>query len=150
VTLPRHEGAPAEVERPGLRETPASLAGLKVLAVDDEEEARAVLASVLVACGATTTVVGSVAGAFEALRTGVPDVIISDIFMAEVDGYGLLARLRQSPDDRLATLPVVALSAAASAPERSRALSLGFAAYLTKPFDVHELSHVVLEVARSR
>ncbi|MEZ5319157.1 MAG: PAS domain-containing protein [Vicinamibacterales bacterium] len=155
ICLPGHAqieaaGDAEAAARPPSRGAPASLAGLSVLAVDDEEEARAVLASVLVSCGATTTVVGSVAAAFEALRASVPDVVVSDISMANVDGYGLLARLRGSPNPRIAGLPVVALTAAVSASERARAIGLGFAAYLTKPFDVHELSHVVLEVARSR
>ncbi len=129
---------------------PISLAGLTVLAVDDEEEARDVIASTLLSRGATVRVVRSVAEALEALRSESPDVIVSDISMAEVDGYGLVERLRQSGESRWARIPVVALTAAASEQDRARALSSGFTSYVTKPFDGHALSALILDLARAR
>jgi CheY-like chemotaxis protein len=100
-----------------------------VLAVDDEEDARDVIASTLLARGATVRVVDSVAAAFAALRADLPDVIVTDISMAAVDGYGLVERLRASNDERWARIPVVALTAAASVQDRARALSSGFTSY---------------------
>jgi len=129
---------------------PASLIGLKVLAVDDDVEARDVVASVLLMCGATVTVVGSAMEALAAVRVERPDIVLSDISMPAVDGYQLVERLRSSTDPSVAGLPVVALTAVVSEDSKRHALERGFDGYLPKPLDAAVLSHTLLEIVRTR
>lgn len=127
---------------------PVALIGRRILVVDDDPESREVLAVVLTRCGASVTLAGSVAEALEQLCADIPDVIISDIAMPVVDGYGLLERLRGSTDPRWRALKVLALTAHASVQDRASALRAGFDDYLSKPFDAATLSHRVAELAR--
>lgn len=127
-----------------------SLAGIRVLAVDDDADAREVLTVVLASCEATVTVARSVSQALELLRGGLPDVVVTDLAMPDVDGYHLLERLRASQDEDVRAIPVVALTAHASAKDEAAALSAGFAAYVAKPFDAATLSQVIARVVRER
>ena len=133
--------APATITR-------SSLVGTRILAVDDDSETRDALAALLLSCGATVTTTGSVADALRALKAGSFDVVISDISMPEIDGYGLVQRIRA--DARLKDLPVLALTALAAEQDRVRALASGFDAYLPKPVDAARLSHAVAELVRIR
>lgn len=76
-----------------------------------------------------------------AARARPPDLLLLDIQLPGIDGYGVLARLRADP--RLAGLPVVAVTANAMPEDRSRARSAGFDAYLTKPVDLDLLQQTV-------
>lgn len=131
-------------------EGPMSLAGIKVLAVDDEASARDVLLAALLSCGATVTGASSVHEALRAFKLDRPDVVVSDIAMPEVDGYGLVAKIRGQADPAAAQTPVIALTAYASHQDRQRALRHGFDRYLAKPIDYAKLSRVVSEVVRGR
>jgi CheY-like chemotaxis protein len=126
---------------------PVSLAGLRVLGVDDEPEARDVLAGVVLAAGATVTMAGSVAAALEQLRIETPDVIVTDLAMPQIDGYGLVERVRTSSQAGVAGVPIVALTAHASAQDRAKCLASGFDAYASKPFDVIELCATIKMLA---
>ena len=127
-----------------------SLAGIKVLAVDDDPGARELVAEMLLACRATVTLASGVHEAVCALKLDRPDVIVSDIGMPDLDGYALVARVRALPDAHARATPVIALTAYASIQDRDRALSLGFDRYLTKPVDARRLSKLVAELARAR
>ena len=124
--------------------TPRDLSGLRVLVVDDEPDARALIERVLGDCGAQ---VSSAAGAVPALaQIGLqrPHVLVSDIGMPEVDGYELLKRVRALGVDGGGAVPAIALTAFARAEDRERALQAGFSTHLAKPV---ELSALVAAVA---
>ena len=70
-----------------------------------------------------------------------PDLILLDISMPRIDGYEVLARLRQHPS--LARTPVVAVTAKAQLLDRVKGMALGFADYVTKPIDIHDLLNKV-------
>lgn len=127
-----------------------SLAGIRVLAVDDQPSARDVLAALLHSCGATVTVVNTVDEALRAFKLDGPDVIISDIGMPGEDGYALVEKIRALPEADQAATPIIALTAYASADHRRQALARGFDSYLAKPVDVAALSRAVAGAARSR
>jgi CheY-like chemotaxis protein len=127
-----------------------SLAGLKVLAVDDERSSREIVAEVLLSCGATVTLASGVHEALRALKVDRPDVIVSDIGMPELDGYALVAKVRELPDPEARRTPIIALTAYASLQDREQALRRGFDRYLVKPLDPGPLSRMVAELARSR
>jgi signal transduction histidine kinase len=128
---------------------PPSLAGLTVLIVEDEADAREALAAVLEHAGATVRAAGSVDEAMAALAGVQPDVIVSDIAMPQQDGYALMRRLADDPGAS-ATLPTLALTAYGSAEDQRRILDAGYRAYLTKPVDATELVVAVGRLARSR
>jgi len=126
------------------------LHGLRVLVVDDEPDARDLLARVLAACHADVSAVptaGEAAHAFERRRL---DVLISDIMMPGTDGYGLIRRLRAWEAEHGGHVPAIAVTGRGGAEDRSRALAAGFDAYLAKPVDPEELAHTVASVTDRR
>ncbi|MBV8056519.1 MAG: PAS domain-containing protein [Deltaproteobacteria bacterium] len=150
VRLPKAGTSPVAKSRQTANQLDANIAlnGIKILAVDDDPEARDVIVSMLVNCGATVTMVNSVAEALSALRVGLPDVIVSDLSMPEVDGYGLIERLRSASDPALHEIPVIALTALASEQDRARALARGFSAFVAKPFTPAALSRAIMDLVR--
>jgi signal transduction histidine kinase/ActR/RegA family two-component response regulator len=125
---------------------------LRVLVVDDEEDARTVAQRALESAGATVVTASSAEEGFQfAIRTNAPPhVLVSDVAMPGEDGYSLIRRLR-SAGANADQLPAVALTAYAGADERSRALSEGFQVHLPKPLDLQELIAAVGTLAgRSR
>lgn len=129
---------------------PVSLRGLSILAVDDDPHTRQLVATLLLASGASVVTAGSVAEALVALRSNPPDAIVCDVAMPEVDGYGFVQRLRALPDARLAGTPTLALTAFASLQDRDRALASGFDDYLAKPVHPAELSRALAALVRRR
>lgn len=102
-----------------------------VLVVDDDEDARFLLESLLLAQGATVLVAASVSAARKALARGGVDVVVSDIGMPGEDGFALARTLNEGGQP----LPAIALTAFASPEDRRRALEAGFSSYLAKPVD---------------
>jgi CheY-like chemotaxis protein len=105
------------------------LRGVRVLVLDDLEDARAVVAAVLQAAGAHTVVVRSGEEALEALAARPADVVLADIGMPGMDGFEFLRRLRATGNG----VPVIALTAYGGAADRTRILAAGFDQHLTKP-----------------
>jgi CheY-like chemotaxis protein len=143
VTLPPALAEPIAVPDPGAApEHTASLRGIRVLVVDDDDDARAAIAAGLTSEGAEVCAVPSAAAARAEVPTFGPDVLVSDIAMPGEDGYALLRalRAREAKGQRLAAC---ALTAAASAADRQRALEVGFDAYLAKPATPSEVASVV-------
>ena len=131
VAPPRESAAPVE------RSTPLKpLDGRRVLIVDDEEDARELLALVLRRNGAHTDAVGSVREALAQLERDEYDVVVSDIGMPEQDGYVLARTLRSHPRRPRV---LVALTAYARAEDRRAALSSGFDGHAAKPIEPAEL-----------
>jgi CheY-like chemotaxis protein len=77
-----------------------------------------------------------------------PDVVLLDIQMHPLDGYGVLKNLRD--DVRFRDLPVAAVTALAMAGDRQRAMSQGFNAYITKPINVSGLRHEIRALLERR
>ena len=115
------------------------LAGMHVLVVDDENDAREWLVRVLTDAGADVRSARSAAEALEAFDHAPPDVLLSDIGMPEVDGYALIRRIRALPEARGGHTPAVALTAFARADDRQRALHAGYQLHIGKPVDEDEL-----------
>ena len=123
-----------------------SLAGLRVLIVDNEADARALMRAVLEGCGATVDEAETVAEALALLQTQRPDVLLSDIAMPGEDGYSLIRKVR-SLDGPARMLPAAAFTAYATATDRARALLAGFQAHIPKPVEPSELAVVVAALA---
>jgi CheY-like chemotaxis protein len=117
---------------------PISLAGVKVVLVDDERDAREVLWRILTDHGAEVIACGSGSEAVEAAERVNPDVLVSDIGMSGFDGYELIRRVRML-GGHLARVPAVALTAFSRLEDRTQALLAGYQIHLTKPVDATEL-----------
>jgi CheY-like chemotaxis protein len=134
AAAPAVSSVDAEVSRSRVV-TANSLADVRVLVVDDEEDARELLATVLQEAGAIVTSASSVAEALGALATTAIAVVVSDIGMPVEDGYTLLKRLRTEAPVALRQIPALALTAYARAEDRQRATSAGFQEHAAKPID---------------
>ena len=125
----------------------ASLEGVSVLIVDDEEDARDVLSLILQDRGAEVRAVASVAAALESIRERIPDVLISDIGMPGEDGHTLLRKLRLLAPEQGGQVPAVALTAYATPADSAKALAAGFDRHVRKPVTSEEIIEAVAVMA---
>jgi signal transduction histidine kinase/ActR/RegA family two-component response regulator len=137
----RQGGAGATAGRRG-----RDLSGVKVLVVDDEPDARELVKRILSDCRASVAAVGSAHEALRALADERPDLLVSDLGMADIDGFALLAQVRALDAAAGATLPAIALTAFARPDDRVRALEAGFHAHIAKPVEPSELIAAVAAV----
>ena len=131
-------------------ECPPELDGMEIVAVDDEEDSRAVLQSVLESCGAKVRVASSVAGALALVAERVPAVVVSDIGMPGADGFDLIAALRALPVEDGGDVAAIALTAYARTEDRTRCLLAGFNNHVPKPVEPLELVAAVAALGRRR
>ncbi len=124
------------------------LNGVRVLVVDDETDARRLVAKVLHDAGASVTALASAPEAVAAVESSdaMPQVLVSDIGMPEMDGFELIRRVREL-GHTLEQLPAVALTAFAHPDDERRALLAGFQMHLSKPVDPLDLVAVVGSLA---
>jgi PAS domain S-box-containing protein len=133
----------------GLGDHP-SLAGIKVLAVDDEPDARNLIRRVLEDCGAKVILAASAQEALALVMSERPDMIVSDIGMPGEDGFEFIRKVRTlGPQDGGRT-PAAALTAFARAEDRTRALRAGYQTHVAKPVEPTELTAVVASLAIRR
>ncbi len=154
VLLPVLAVYPDAAPMDGLRPTPVagsspnasrgSLSGLTVLVVDDENDVRDLVATLLEMHGAVVKTAASVEQAMTILEEMTPSILISDIGMPEADGYSLLRRVRalEGPSGRV---PAIALTAYAREEDRRRAAEAGFQTHVAKPVDPSTLIRLVAE-----
>jgi CheY-like chemotaxis protein/two-component sensor histidine kinase len=137
--------------QPALEE-PLELAGLSVMIVDDERDAREVLVAMLELRGAEVIAASSAAEAVEALahatNVSMPDVLVSDIGMPGEDGYDLISKIRAMGPERGGNIPAIALTAYARAEDRTRVLAAGFQRHVAKPVEPSSLAGAVASLAR--
>jgi len=144
----RHDSPRAEARvKSGTQEAEKkpSLYGVKVLVVDDEEDAIETVKRVLERAGGEVRVASSMEKGLLEFSRFAPDVILSDIGLPDHDGYELISRLRELP--RGQTIPAVALTAMARNEDRIQALRAGFQVHVSKPVDFVELIAVVQNLA---
>jgi CheY-like chemotaxis protein len=116
-----------------------SIHGLRVLIVEDEADSQEFLQRLLDGHGAVVSVAATAREALDAIRDELPQILISDIGLPDMDGYELIRQVRDDPRQRLSVLPAIALTAYARAEDRARALRAGYQAHLAKPVEPGEL-----------
>ena len=116
---------------------------VRVLVVDDEADARALVRRLLEERGATVITNGSAAEALATIHAERFDVLVSDIGMPDEDGYALIRKVRSIPTERGGTIPAVALTAYARSEDRMKAVRAGFQMHVTKPVEPAELLTMV-------
>ncbi len=127
-----------------------NLAGRRILVVDDEADARDLLAQILGQAGADVIVVGSADEALETLRRWRPDVLVSDIGMPGDDGYVLIRKVRALGAGQGGQVRALALTAYARSEDRALVLEAGFHTHIAKPVDPLELTALIAGLAPER
>ncbi|HEV8334923.1 MAG TPA: ATP-binding protein [Candidatus Polarisedimenticolia bacterium] len=139
VRLPREPELPALLERS--HATRAASKRLRVLVVEDNRDAAETLRLLLVACGYEVFVAYTGPDGVEAAGSTSPDIVLCDIGLPGMDGFGVAAALRQSPTTAHARL--IAVTGYGQEEDRRRALEAGFDVHLVKPVDPEKLlSHL--------
>ncbi|MEG4583245.1 PAS domain S-box protein [Microcoleus sp. MON1_C5] len=123
-----------------------NLSGLRVLAVDDDADARDLVVFLLEDCGASVTAVANAADALAVLTQSVPDLLLSDIGMPDTDGYMLMRKVRALAPDQGGRIPAIALTAYAGEIDYQQALAAGFQRHICKPLDPDKLVQAIWEV----
>jgi CheY-like chemotaxis protein len=113
----------------------------RILVADDNPVSRELVREVLEAPGRKIVEAADGEEALERIGEEIPDLVLLDIQMPRLDGFGVVRRIRHDP--RTAALPVLALTAFAMKGDRARALAAGFDAYITKPIDAAALRQQV-------
>ena len=127
-----------------LPDSTPKLSGLRALVVDDQPDARDLLAAILCMKEAEVRTANSIAEAMKIISAWQPEILISDIAMPGGGGYELIRRVRSSGSK----VPAIALTAHASGEERIRALAAGFQMHLPKPVEPYELVVSVASLTR--
>ncbi|MBI4477391.1 MAG: response regulator [Acidobacteria bacterium] len=131
---------PSADRRPG---SETKLQGVRVLVVDDDEDARHLVDAVLEHRGADVKAAASADEAFDMIAADKPDVLLIDICMPGEDGYSLMRRIRELPAAAGGATPAAALTAYSTADDRRQAIAVGFQMYLAKPIDPEVLVDLV-------
>jgi PAS domain S-box-containing protein len=128
-------------------ESTSDLSGLHILVIDDESDSREFVAFVLTQAGAR---VSTAASAREGLLvvTQLPDIILSDIGMPDMDGYTLMRHVRALPPEQGGQAKAIALTAYAGEIDHQQAIAAGFQRHLPKPVSPTQLIEEIVTVAR--
>nr|WP_041918590.1 response regulator [Gloeocapsa sp. PCC 7428] len=124
------------------------LTGLQILLVDDEPDTREFQAFLLEQSGAKVTVVASGLEALQSLDQFIPDAIVSDIGMADMDGYMLMQQIRSRPPSQGGQVPAIALTAYARDFDQQKARQVGFQTHITKPVEPEALVEAIASLLR--
>jgi signal transduction histidine kinase/ActR/RegA family two-component response regulator len=124
------------------------LDGLRVLVVDDEPDAREIMAHTLQKCGASVAVAANAQDALDILDQGRVDVLLSDIAMPGEDGFSLIRRVRMSSAPEVAAIPAAAVTSFTREEQRKTALAAGYQLHLPKPLGPEDLIKAVHQLAR--
>jgi len=138
--------APRKRDSDGFNQIPL-LRGVRAVIVDDDDDARELMAIVLEGHGAEVTLCATAAAAFEEVRARPPDLLLSDIGMPGENGYDLIRRVRALPPDEGGEVIAIALTGFARSEDGAQSLEAGFQVHLTKPVDP---AHLLAEVHRLR
>ncbi|NEP03772.1 MAG: response regulator transcription factor [Okeania sp. SIO2G4] len=120
----------------------------KILLVDDEPGLREAVQAYLEDSGFNVNVASNANQGWDILQSYLPDLVITDIMMPQIDGYQFLQKLREDP--RFKALPVVFLTAKGMTTDRIQGYQAGCDAYLSKPFDPEELVAIVENLLERR
>ncbi len=123
------------------------LAGLRVVVVDDEADARHLVEQLLRDAGAEVHAAASAAEALVLVEAARPDVLLSDIGMPECDGYEFIRQVRALAPEHGGKTPAVALTAFARTEDRLRTMVAGYQVHLAKPLEPDELVNAVASLS---
>jgi PAS domain S-box-containing protein len=116
---------------------PVTLRGVSILLVEDDDDGREMLVTALRDYGASVTPLASATAALDVILNDRfrADVLVSDVGLAEIDGYELIRRIRSSAPLTMRRVPAIAVTAYANPEDRIRALVAGYQVHMPKPVD---------------
>ncbi|PSB20371.1 PAS domain S-box protein [Phormidesmis priestleyi ULC007] len=126
----------------------ASLAGLRILVVDDDADSREFVAFVLEQEQADVIALSSAIDALKTLEHTPADLLLSDVGMPDIDGYQLMQQIRAKPPAQGGQIPAIALTAYAGDYDQKRALTAGFQQHISKPIDPEILVQAIMDLIR--
>ena len=126
--------------------SPSRLSNLTIVVVEDHDDARRYLGLFLNQIGANVVVARNAFEGLQAIKNNHPNLVVSDIRMPAMDGFGLLREIRALGPDAGGSVPVIAMTALVTHADRARILNAGFQAYLVKPFTPDKLVETILTV----
>jgi signal transduction histidine kinase/ActR/RegA family two-component response regulator len=121
----------------------SSIAGLRVLLVDDETDGRELVKIMLEQNGVQVKAAASAVEALQTFAEWKPDILVSDIGMPEEDGYSLIRKVRSLPQEQGGNVPAAALTGYVGQEDYVKALSAGYQSHIKKPVELEELIAVV-------
>jgi PAS domain S-box-containing protein len=145
VRLPLTEKRPSE----SATDLATRLKRVHALVVEDDPDARALIVRILTDAGAQVFDAANAEGAMKHIKAAVPDVLVSDIGMAQLDGYQFLRNVRSAGFDEK-RLPAIAVTAFSRTQDRADALAAGFQAHLAKPVKAEALVTAVANLTRKK
>jgi len=119
------------------------LAGIAILVVEDDADARRRASRSLEAWGAIVVSVGSAEDALKVFQSIIPAIVLTDLGLPDLDGTWLLRQIRRLPADKGGRIPVVAFSTYFQPRERELIRAAGFQDLISKPIDPYELCSVI-------
>jgi CheY-like chemotaxis protein len=128
-------------------ECPPELLGLKLLVVDDDSGTCDMVRTAFEQCGARVKTASSAVGALALMQGWLPDILVADISMPNMDGYQLIEQLRSRDPQEGGKVPAVALTAMARIEDRMKTLAAGYQMHVAKPVELSELRAVVASLA---
>lgn len=144
VRLPLLSIEPVIKQTDELPQQELDLTGIRILAVDDDPDARELLTVLLTQYGAEVLTVASAAEVLASLTSFQPDVLVSDIGMPGVDGYTLIQQVRALPATQGGQIPAIALTAYARESDHQRSITSGYQRHVTKPLEPERLVQAVV------
>jgi PAS domain S-box-containing protein len=131
-------------------ESKVDLSGIKVLVVDDNPDTRNFIVFALEQENAVVSTAESGFDAVKAFERSIPDILVSDIGMPDMDGYMLIRQLRQLPAEQGGQVKAIALTAYAAESDRQEAVSAGFQKHIPKPVDLDALVNAIATLVNEK
>ncbi len=147
VSVMTGKGQPGEVRAASQGPHESRLDHLKLLVVDDEEDARSLVEEILSESGAVVVCASSAREALELLPRFRPDVVVSDVGMPDVDGLEFMEKVRRLPPEQGGHTPAIALTAYARGEDLRRTAAAGFEMHVMKPVEPGSLISAVASLA---
>jgi DNA-binding response OmpR family regulator len=142
-------GMPEMQVNADIKDAGASLIGKKILVVEDEYHIREIVRLNLEMEGYKVFIAENGKEALEIIASGIiPDLIVTDIMMAQMDGLELFLNLKEKPDTN--GIPVIVLTVKSQFEDIKSANLLGVDEYMTKPFDPRDLNFKIKELLKKK
>ncbi len=145
VQLPLNIVEPELACNDSQKETVTHLKNIQILVVDDDADMRELAEFILTQSGAQVTTAASAVQALELLNQSIPDLLLCDIGMPEMDGYSLIRQIRKWSPQQGGNMPAIALTAYAGEINQQQALAAGFQMHISKPVDPEELVQTIVQ-----
>lgn len=126
------------------------LAGLRILVVDDDADARDLVSFLLEQAGASVIAISSAENALTALSQSQLDILLSDIGMPNTDGYMLMRQIRALAPEQGGCIPAIALTAYTGDFNQQQAMQAGFQRHLAKPIDPKSLINAIVHLVQPK